>query len=354
MKPNPPGTAWTAVATVLAPISWGTSYVTITELLPDGRPLLVATMRVVPAGLALLSVGAVASRWRPRGAEWWRVGTLALFNFGIFFPLLVVAVYRLPGGVAAAAGGLQPLLVAALSWQIAGRRPRLLEVAVGCVAALGVALVVIRPSAGLDPVGLLAAIGANVSFAVGVVLTKRFPAPSNPLAATGWQLLLSGVILLPLTAIAEGAPPSLTGRNVAGFAYLSLAATALAFVLWFNGVRRLPTAAPPLLGLAAPVTGAVLGWAVLEQSLSPLQLTGFVVTLAAIGYGTSLPASAPDAVSLGVRDRPAFERCRDRARSSWRPRPSRPAEARGSTGSRGRQWVPDSVPVTSGCHSGNP
>jgi probable blue pigment (indigoidine) exporter len=282
---------------MLAPVSWGTSYVTITELLPGGRPLLVATMRVVPAGLALLTIGAFASRWRPRGAEWWRVGTLALFNFGIFFPLLVVAVYRLPGGVAAAAGGLQPLLVAALAWGIARRRPRPLELAVGGAAALGVALVVIRPGAGLDPVGLLAAIGANVSFAVGVVLTKRFPAPSNRLAATGWQLLMSGVILVPLTAVAEGAPGTLTGSNVAGFAYLSLAATALAFMLWFNGIRRLPTAAPPLLGLAAPVTGAVLGWAILDQSLSPLQLTGFVVTLAAIGYGAWLPAPTPGAVS---------------------------------------------------------
>jgi probable blue pigment (indigoidine) exporter len=289
VKSNLRGATGAAGATVLAPISWGTSYVTITELLPDGRPLLVATMRVVPSGLALLMVGALASRWRPRGREWWRTGTLGVFNFGIFFPLLVAAVYRLPGGVAAAAGGLQPLLVAALSWRIAGRRPQPLELAVGCVAALGVALVVIHPGAGLDPVGVLAAIGANISFAVGVVLTKRFPPPPNRLAATGWQLLMSGLILVPLTVIAEGAPPSLSGRNIVGFAYLSLAATALAFVLWFNGIRRLPTAAPPLLGLAAPVTGAVLGWAILGQSLSPLQLTGFVITIAAIGYGASLP-----------------------------------------------------------------
>jgi probable blue pigment (indigoidine) exporter len=301
MKAGPQrGTLGTAGATVLAPISWGTSYVTITELLPDGRPLLVASMRVVPAGLALLVIAAARSRWRPHGAEWRRVATLALFNFGIFFPLLVVAVYRLPGGVAATAGGLQPLLVAALAWRIARRRPRPLELAIGGVAALGVALVVIRPGAGLDPVGVLAAVGANVSFAVGVVLTKRFPAPANRLAATGWQLLISGVILVPLTANVEGAPPPLTGRNVAGFAYLSLAATALAFVLWFNGIRRLPTAAPPLLGLAAPVTGAALGWVVLGQSLSPLQLTGFVVTLAAIGYGAALPASARHPASRGA------------------------------------------------------
>lgn len=286
---------WTAGTTLLAPVSWGTTYVVITELLPDGRPLFVATMRVVPAGLALALAGTVLARWRPRGAEWWRTAVLALTNFGIFFPLLVAAAYRLPGGVAAAAGGLQPLLVAALSWPVVGRRPRPRDLAVGGIAALGVGLVVVRPGAGLDPAGVVAAIGANLSFALGVVLTRHFPAPSNRVAATGWQLLMGGLVLVPLTAGFEGAPPSLDGRAVAGFAYLSLAGTALAFVLWFDGIRRLPPAAPPLLGLAAPVTGAVLGWAVLDQSLSPLQLTGFAVSLGAISYGASLQAtpSAP-------------------------------------------------------------
>ena len=284
----------TAAATVVAPISWGTTYVTVTELLPDGRPLLVAAARVVPAGAVLALAGAVTSGARPRGADWWRTALLAAFNFGLFFPLLSVAVYRLPGGVAAAVGGLQPLLVAALSWLIVGRRARSLELVVGCVAALGVGLVVIRPGAGLDPVGVLAAAGANVSFAVGVVLTKRFPPPASRLASTGWQLLLGGVVLVPVTLLVEGVPASLTGRNVAGFGYLSLVATGLAFMLWFNGIRRLPAAAPPLLGLAAPVTGAVMGWAVLGQGLSPVQLAGFVVTLGAIAYGAWLPA-APSA-----------------------------------------------------------
>jgi probable blue pigment (indigoidine) exporter len=128
----------TAGLTLLAPITWGTTYVTITELLPDGRPLLVATMRVLPSGLILLAAGLLASRWRPRGGGWWRTGALAMCNFGVFFPLLVVAVYRLPGGVAAAVGGLQPLLVAGLTWAVAGRRPRALDLVVGCVAALGV------------------------------------------------------------------------------------------------------------------------------------------------------------------------------------------------------------------------
>ena len=114
----------TAGATCWRPITWGTTYVAVTELLPAGRPLLVATVRVVPAGLVLLAVGAaelpLAAARRGVVAD----GRLAACNFGFFFPLLVVAVYRLPGGVAAAMGGLQPLLVALLSALVTGRRPR--------------------------------------------------------------------------------------------------------------------------------------------------------------------------------------------------------------------------------------
>lgn len=292
------GNGWTAALTVLAPISWGTTAVTVTELLPDGRPLLIATMRVVPAGILLAVAGTIAARWRPRGPEWRRIAALSLVNFGLFFPLLVVAVYRLPGGVAVAMGGLMPLLVATLSWLMARELPRRLDVAVGVVAALGVGLVVVRPGADVDAVGVLAALGANVSFAFGVVLTRllaagRSSTPAQQVAQTGWQLLLSSVVLVPLALVVEGTPPAPTGETVLGVAHLGLMGTGVAYVLWFNGVRRLPAAAPPLLGLAAPVTAATLGWAVLGEDLSPVQLLGFVLTIGAIAYGATLGASGP-------------------------------------------------------------
>ena len=295
-----------ALTTVLAPVAWGTTYVTVTELLPAGRPLSVAAIRVLPAGLVLVLAGTLVSRWRPRGREWLHTLTLATFNFALFFPLLVVAVYRLPGGVAAAAGGLQPLLVAVMTWVSTGRRPRRTDLVIGAIAAVGVGLVVIRPGADIDVIGVLAAVGANVSFAVGVVLTKRFPAPTNRIAATGWQLLLGGAAIAPLAFALEGTPTDLSGRNLVGFAYLSLIGTALAFVLWFGGIRRLPTAAPPLLGLAAPVTGATLGWLVLGQSLSPVQLTGLAITLTAIAYGATAGSRAPSAAPVvALRRSPA-------------------------------------------------
>lgn len=277
--------------TMLAPIAWGTTYIIFSEVLPAERSILTAAWRVTPAGVLLILVGAITTRWRPHGAEWRRLALLSLLNFVIFFPLLILAADRLPGGVAATAGGLQPLLVATLGSLSTRMAPRPLDLAVGVVAAIGVALVVIRPGAAYDTVGVLAAIGANVAFAAAVVLTRRFPTPRDPIGAAGWQLLFSAAALIPLSLALEGTPPQLTQGTLAGFSYVSVVATAVAYVFWFNGIRKLPATAPPLLGLAAPLTGVILGWAILEQSLRPSQILGFVITLGAIAFGSMVASN---------------------------------------------------------------
>ena len=231
-------------------------------------------------------------------------GELSLFNFGIFFPLLIAAIYRLPGGVAASVGGLQPLLVALGSYVLVGIKPRRLDLVIGMVAAVGVAMVVVRPGAQIDPVGVVTAIGANVSFSVGVVLTRRFTVEGDRLTRTGIQLLLSAVVIVPVALLIEGQPPQLSIGNIVGLSYLSLLATGAAFVIWFTGIPRLPSQAPPVLGLAAPITGAALGWIVLDEALSAAQLTGFAVTISAITYAATI-GSTEASIPPQATQRPA-------------------------------------------------
>ncbi|MGD9529693.1 DMT family transporter [Pseudonocardia sp.] len=307
----------TVAVTVLAPIAWGTTYVLVTEVLPPGRPVFDAAARVLPAGLLLVAVAWLLRGWRPGRADGRRVAVLGLVNVGLFFPLLILAATLLPGGVAAAAGGLQPLLVVGFAGLLARRRPPGREIAVGIAAAVGVGLVVLRPGAGYDPVGLLAALAANVSFAAGVVLTRRFPRPADPIGDVGGQLLAGAVLIVPLALLVEGPPPALDGGQALGVAYFSLVATAAAFVVWFEGVRRLPVVAPPLLGLAAPLTGAVLGWVLLGEDLTATQLAGFALTFAAIAYG-ALASRAPRADTLPRADPPC----------QASPHDARPARAR--------------------------
>lgn len=291
----------TAATTLLAPVAWGTTYVTVTELLPGQAPLHVAALRVAPAGILLVAVGWLRRGWRPRGrGEWGRTAALATCNFAVFFPLLIVGVYRLPGGIAAAMGGLQPLLVAAIGAVADRRAPARRDMVVGAAAAIGVALIVVRPGAAFDTVGLAAAALANVSFALGVVLTKRTAPPTDRLAATGWQLLLGAAVLVPVAIAVEGLPSVPGPASVVGYGYLSLLGTGVAFGLWFRGIERLPSPAPPLLGLAAPATGAALGWLLLGEALSVVQLLGFATTFAAICYGATLGSVPRRRAVVGV------------------------------------------------------
>ena len=274
------------VGTLLAPISWGTTYIVTTEFLPGGQPLTVAALRVLPASVLLIGVGTVRSRWRPRGRVEWRRHTLiALFNFALFFPLLIAATYRMPGALVSAAGGLQPLFVATIAHLLFRRPTSRRELLTGLTAAVGVALVVGIGTVSFDMLGVLATAAATASFGLSVVLTKHFPAPPDRIAATGWQLGLSALVLVPSAIVTEGFPTISTGAEVFGHSYLSLIATGVAFIFWFSGVQRLPTHVPPLLGLAAPLTGAAIGWAFLGEALNTVQIAGFFLTVGAISFG---------------------------------------------------------------------
>ena len=113
---------FTALATILttaiAPMAWGTTYLVTTELLPEGRPLLAGLLRALPAGIVLAAI----TRSRPQGTWWFKAALLGILNIGGFFALLFLAAFRLPGGVAATLGSIQPLLAAALAAALLGER----------------------------------------------------------------------------------------------------------------------------------------------------------------------------------------------------------------------------------------
>jgi probable blue pigment (indigoidine) exporter len=265
--------------TAITPIIWGTTYYTTTEFLPPDRPLLAGTLRALPAGIVL----AVTARRLPFGAWWWKSAVLGVLNIGAFFPLLFLAAYRLPGGVAAAVGAIQPLVAAALAAVLLGERFSPVNLFAGMLGVTGVALLVLRNEVPLDALGVAAAIGGALSMATGVVMTKRWGRPVPLLAFTSWQLTAGGLVLLPVTLAFEGVPGELTGRNLAGYGWLSLVGCALAYSVWFRGIGKLPVAATSVLALLSPVVAAVIGYVALDQSMTPVQLLGVAVILVAVG-----------------------------------------------------------------------
>jgi probable blue pigment (indigoidine) exporter len=268
--------------TAFTPAVWGTTYAVTTEFLPPDRPLLAGLLRALPAGLLLLAV----TRRLPHGLWWWRSAVLSVLQIGIFFPLLFVSAYRLPGGMAAVLGAAQPLVVAGLTTFLLSERVAPRTVIAAVVGAGGVALAVLTAAARLDSIGLVAGLIATASMALGLVLAKRWGRPDvSLLTSTGWQLTAGGLVLLPVALVVEGPPPALTAGNVLGYAYLSLIGAALAYSVWFWGLERLPAARVSLLGLLSPVVATAVGWAALGQHLTPVQVTGMVIAFGAVVWG---------------------------------------------------------------------
>ena len=272
---------WGYVA-ALTPIIFGTTYLLTTEFLPPGRPLLASLMRSLPTGLVLIIGSPIPNRrWLAR------FFVLSVLYASGLFPLLFIAAYRLPGGVAAVINSLSPLLVVVISVPLLATKIRAIQVVAGSFGAAGVALLVLQSDARLDLVGLIAMAGAMAMFSVATVLTKRWGRPEgmNSIGVTGWTFLLAGLTLLPVTLLVEGLPDHLTARNIGGLIYLVLISGIFAYALWFWGLQRLSASAVTFLTLLNPVTAALLGWIVLNQRLNAWQLLGAFIILVSVVLG---------------------------------------------------------------------
>ncbi|NWF61151.1 MAG: EamA family transporter [Fischerella sp.] len=267
--------------TALAPMTWGTTYVVATELLPPNHPLLVAALRSLPIGILLTAW----LRKLPKGIWWWRILLLGSLNIGIFQALLFIAAYRLPGGVAATAGAIQPLLVVLFSWIILNEKPSKLSIVAAIAGFVGVGLLVLDSTARLDSVGIVAAIAGAATMGLGTVLVKRWKRPVSLLVFTAWQLAVGGVVLLPIALVIEGPITDFSTTNLLGFFYLGLVGTGVAYALWFRGIDKLKASAVSYLGLISPVVATLIGFVLLDQAFTPIQLIGIAIVLMSVLIG---------------------------------------------------------------------
>ncbi|MBQ4766225.1 EamA family transporter [Pectobacterium versatile] len=266
------------ILTALAPAIWGSTYIVTSEILPPDRPFTAALIRVLPAGLLLL----LFTRRFPARRDWWRVLVLSALNIGVFQALLFVAAYRLPGGLAAVLGAIQPLLVMVLVWAVDHRAPRLATLWSAIIGVVGMAILLLSPQTTFEPVGVAAALLGAVCMATGVWLTRRWQLDLPVLPLTGWQLFLGGWILAPVAWVVDAPLPALTLSQYAAYTYLCLAGAVISYGLWFRGITRLPTIAVASLGLLSPLTAVVLGWVLLSQSITGTAFLGLAIVLASV------------------------------------------------------------------------
>jgi len=237
-------------------------------------PLGAAALRLLLAAVILLAVV------RPRVAGWSRrtwigVGMLGLGLAGMN-ALIYLAIDSIPIGVAVTIELLGPLAVA-----IAGtRRARdLLWVA---LAATGIVLLGLERSEGaLALVGVLAAAGAAVFWAVYIVASSRLGSHARGVDALAVAMAIAAALVVPF-----GAVSALEGVHAApvlllAFVGVAIMTSAVPYALEFVALKTMPTRVFGVLSSLGPAVAALAGLVVLGQLLSPLQLVAIAAVIGA-------------------------------------------------------------------------
>ncbi|EQB17320.1 membrane protein [Sphingobium lactosutens DS20] len=241
----------------------------------------VAGLRIVLAALLLLSFRRPWRRAVPRGLRWPLLAygaTLALMNLSIY-----QAFARIPLGTAIAIEVTGPLAIVLFG----SRRPRDFVWLAAAVAGLLI-LLPIRADARLDPIGVAFACGAALCWALYILAGKRVSAGIGG-DAVAWGMLVAAFIISP---VAAGALDSAVHSP-----HLLLVALAVAFLssafpytLEMDAMRRLSAPAFGLLLSSAPAIGALAGFVVLGERLTPIQWIAMLSIMVA-SAGSALTAA---------------------------------------------------------------
>lgn len=329
-----------ALALLISPFFfWGSSMTAMKLLEPHTTPLFVASVRLIPAGAALVAWADAQGRPRPSSAAAWRaIAVFALIDGAAFQGFLAEGLRRTSAGLGSVIIDSQPLTVAALSALLYGESLSpagvvglglgvaglcLLEVPpgvlAGAVPALGPVLGVGQAGGAADAAAAAAALSpafpaaadaaataaaaapwslwdsgewwmlcAAQAMAVGTVLVPWVSRYVDPVQATGWHLLLGGLPLAVLAGVREGPElvarlQDLTPADVALLGYVSLLGSAASYGVFFYNASRGSLTKLSALTFLTPAFAAGTGFVVLGERLGPLQWAGALVTLGAVG-----------------------------------------------------------------------
>jgi DME family drug/metabolite transporter len=298
-----PGTGLACL--VAAGLLWGTGGLTGSLLgRSSGLPALsVAAYRLTAGGTLIIVFLVLTGRGWPSGrAAWTRVtviaGLAAVFQSCYFTAVSLTSVSL---ATLITIGSAPVLVLAAERIRGSRRIGRLAGCATG-LALTGLALLAGLPSGGFPESAVLASAGmavlAATGFATLTLVSAQPVAGLDDLAATGFGFALGGLVLLPVAAAFGGIGFTPAPVTLGLLAALGTGPTAVAYTLYFRGLRTAPAGIAALLSLLEPLTGTVLAALILGDRLGPTGIAGAVILamaliLAAVaGQGAASPGSA--------------------------------------------------------------
>ncbi|MFR9778287.1 DMT family transporter [Micromonospora sp. MS34] len=278
---------------VLAGVLWGTGGPTGSLLAHETglSPLAVAAYRLAAGGLLVITWPCAARKPLPRGRRAWARmvvnGALAALFQACFFAAVSLTNVSLATLLTI---GASPALVLSAEWVAGRRRVSASMLATMALAVGGLALLVGTPSGGITATSLLAGAGlallSAAGFATMTLIGTRPVAGLDDLTGTGVSFAIGGAVLAAAAMVTSGMDFVPTPASVGLLLLLGTVPTAIAYALYFRGLRTTPASTAALIALLEPLVATVLAILFLGDRLSATGLIGAGLITTAIVLNT--------------------------------------------------------------------
>ena len=271
---------WSLLA--LLSVLWGGSFFFNGVLLRELPPLTVVLLRVALAAIILLPFLWVYRIAFPKSLSGWKPYlAIGLLNNVLPFSLVVTGQTYIPSGLASILNATTPLFTVVVMAAAGDEKLHARRVA-GVVAGLIGVIILRGQDLGLTTdqgVGILLCLAGAFSYGLAALFARRRLSDSPPLATATFQLLASSLMMTVVVAVFERPwrlpmPGATTWLAMIGLAALS---TALAYIVFFQILRRSGSTNVMLVTLLIPVTAILLGHLVLGESVSLREMIGALV-----------------------------------------------------------------------------
>jgi drug/metabolite transporter (DMT)-like permease len=266
----------------LLSILWGGSFFFNGLVLKELPPLTVVFLRVAIAAIILLPLLFVYRIRLPKGLSGWRpFFAIGFLNNVLPFSLIVIGQTYIPSGLASILNATTPLFTVVVM-AIAGEEKLHLRRIAGVVAGLIGVIILHGDGFGFETgqtIGILLCLAAAFSYGLSALLARKVLSNSPPLGTATFQMLASAAMMTVVAGLVERPwqlpmPDAATWLAVIGLAALS---TALAYIVFFQILRRSGATNVMLVTLLIPVTAILLGYLVLGESISSREIIGALV-----------------------------------------------------------------------------
>ncbi|MFC5408626.1 EamA family transporter [Larkinella bovis] len=286
---SPRLTLWLALTSVY--ILWGSTYLFIHFMTEKMPPLYMASLRLSTAGLILYLYARFTGTPIPRRKQWASAGLIGILLLTIANGSMSVALQYVPTSIAALLAATVPLFIILFNWVSFGRiRPSKLALTGLAIGLVGVSLLMqptgtVFPAKGNVWVGITLIMVANVSWAIGTLLSGKLSLPSQ-LISSAIQMLVGGLVLLLFSMVTENV--TLTSIGEAPVKALGALAYLIVFgsIIGFSSFAWLARNAPPQLvstyAYVNPVVAMLLGWAFADEALTVSSILAALVILSGV------------------------------------------------------------------------